>query len=310
MGTNYLTFEQYNVEQDFFGPVGDWYCTIRKEYELDTIRRDFYLARASDGVHIDIYAFPEFDSVEIDAGPSPRRGEVSHDLVQISGSVEGVGGASGESTVILSGEFEHDAALALDVAEVRVDALLTDVEDDAEFVAGLPLILSAQPGSTADVATYATSAGGGPQAQLHLTTAGTFDLTIENATIAALPQCADGSRTTFPLALRITVDDHVGPPLILDGGVEWECLGGSQPPMSLEAVQLLSPEATAPEAAPIRTPVPTATGTDTPPATVEQVSETSAGGDGCQIGSRSATQTSLVPLLPLLLLLWRRRGSR
>jgi len=68
-------------------------------------------------------------------------------------------------------------------------------------------------------------------------------------------------------------------------------VGDHETPTSLEAVQLLPPEITDDSA-------------------ISDGTTSSGGGGGCAITGQSRPQSSLTPLLPVLVLVWRRRGLR
>jgi hypothetical protein len=168
-------------------------------------------------------------------------------LTQLQGSATKVGNLNGHSAVSLSGKFTLTDPLALDLATVTVEALLNEVEGAGELVDGLPLVLSAKSGSTANAATYQSVPNTLPRVRLDITKRSPttrpveFRIKVEDALIAQYPQhCSEGPDSTTPLALRFTIDDGVNLPFVVEGLVEWKCLGNNpQMPNSLKVQGLL-----------------------------------------------------------------------
>jgi hypothetical protein len=235
----------YTAEVNLFSPYGQWECRYGGEGTIvSTVK--FCLASGAPEVKVTI---PEKSGggLSVEAEFCDARSLPPPVLTQLQGSATKVGNSHGPSTVSLFGKFILTEPLALDLATVTIDALLNEVEGADELVAGLPLVLTAKSGSTANAATYQSVPNTLPRVRLDITKSSSetkpveFRLKVEDTTIAQYPQrCSPGSKSTTALALRFTIDDGVNLPFVVESEVAWACLGSNpQMPSALKVQGLL-----------------------------------------------------------------------
>jgi hypothetical protein len=246
-GANKVKF--YAAEINAFSPFGDWNCAYFKPLpgpRTQFISRvDFCLARKATEVHLIIP--PNRGPLQIITEQCPPQGALPPPaLVRLSGSATGVGESEeDQATLTLKGKFNVSTPLALDQATVTVEALLHEVEGAGELLSGLPLGLTAKPGSTADEATFRSEPHTQPRVRLDIhqraNQPAEFKLKLEQGSIPQFPQhCAPEEDPTTALALRFTIEDGVNLPLVVEGEVAWACKGEDpQEPETLKVQGLL-----------------------------------------------------------------------
>ncbi|HYC53602.1 MAG TPA: hypothetical protein VEL28_01505 [Candidatus Binatia bacterium] len=153
----------------------------------------------------------------------------AQEITYLRGSATKLGSVGGRSGIALSGEFVANDPVILNQATITIHSLLRELEGGEELVAGLPLTLHVQPGSKLRSARYGTAFGVRPKARIDIpanrTIPGSFILNLQTADIAFPQLCSTppGSRTT--LETSFTIDDGVNPPIVVEGEVDWNCIG-------------------------------------------------------------------------------------
>lgn len=175
------------------------------------------------------------------AGLASIHAEAASSPIHLRGSATKLG-SIGRSTISLSGEFQFATQLAMDKATVTVDALLDEVGGSEELVVGdFPMVLSVQPGAKPKTATYKDATGSSPKVRLDVpqgrVTPSSFILNVQGATIALPEDCSAASVSSTKLRIRFTIDDHSHAPLVVEGNVNWQCVGRpAQIPTSLKTL--------------------------------------------------------------------------